>query len=380
MSDLLNWNLFNNTLSESNNWLGYFGSLISSTLTVFLFFETIQKERENRYYEIKRESDERTIAARPTFLVKNDSELTIDIELFTRDGTPLRNVLISGRFKSGRQYQELLNIKSGEVKKFSNDIDYLLIESTSSRDEKNYYCYNSKEKREFSYSISEQKSLFYKQSGFTYFELNQILKELHNDSRIYSVNGTKERVVASEYQWILDLSDQDFVEIKEYTTLLEMQNPLDSSRLNWKSKILAYIKLTRSIDNLEDIIYGDESNYRLLIILRSLLKFLSTKPVNELNNPSEAFIGEFNSLLRDFCMENDCKITKATELLTFDTLLEYLKLLEKYLKYESMDQSRYSNKELVRLALYALSNHYELEEYQKPSYERFMINLLNELY
>ena len=68
-------------------------------------------------------------------------------------------------------------------------------------------------------------------------------------------------------------------------------------------------------------------------------------------------------------MENDCKITKATELLTFDTLLEYLKLLEKYLKYESMDQSRYSNKELVRLALYALSNHYELEEYQKPSYE-----------
>ena len=194
------------------------------------------------------------------------------------------------------------------------------------------------------------------------------------------MNGTKERVVASEYQWILDLSDQDFVEIKEYTTLLEMQNPLDSSRLNWKSKILAYIKLTRSIDNLEDIIYGDESNYRLLIILRSLLKFLSTKPVNELNNPSEAFIGEFNSLLRDFCMENDCKITKATELLTFDTLLEYLKLLEKYLKYESMDQSRYSNKELVRLALYALSNHYELEEYQKPSYEWFMINLLNELY
>ncbi len=86
MSDLLNWNLFNNTLSESNDWLGYFGSLISSTLTVFLFFETIQKERENRYYEIKRESDERTIAARPTFLVKNDSKLTIDIELFTRDG------------------------------------------------------------------------------------------------------------------------------------------------------------------------------------------------------------------------------------------------------------------------------------------------------
>lgn len=379
ISDLLNWNLFQNNLSESNDWLGYFGSLISSMLTLFVFFETLREERQSRRDDMKRDYNEKVIAARPTFLLLGTKDEQISIELFVRDGTPLRNVMISGRLKSGITFQETLNIKSGELRQFSKDVEYLSIEATSAMGEKNFYTYNAKEIRECNYSNLEKVPLFY-QKNITYFELAYILEEL---SYIYGwkFNNWQEYLSDSEYKWILRLNtDSEVEKIQRNVMVLEKQLPLDKDRLRWKYQLLARIKVFHCLKYIDDLIYGGESNYRLLIIAQELQRFLSTEPVVELNNLSDAFIWEFNSILERFCKEAHFHINSASGLLSFSILSTYVEQLIRYLKEESKEQVDFENRERVRLALYALSNHYQLDNYQEKNYERFVVNLLEKLY
>lgn len=377
ISDLFNWGLFQ-SLSTSNDWLGYFGSLISSMLALFVFFETIREERQNRREEENRRYEERIISARPIFFVKNANDEQLSIELFVKDGTPLRNVTISGRFKHGRPFEEVLNIKAGEGKRFSKDVEYLQIKSISSMNEENHYSYNSKEKREYNYPSSERKSLLYlyRKPDLTCFELVYIIKEVKWSHRM------GERLIHSEYSWILELINQDseLQQLKQHVALLERQLPLDRDIIRWKYKILADTKIFHSLRDIEAIIYGNESNYRLLIIIKELQKFLEDKPVRELNNLSAAFIWEFNSQIKRFLKGKSCNFNKASELLVFDNLLNFIEILCTSIEKESEEQYVSENKEMVRLALYALSNHYELQSCQKENYEQFIIQLLNKLY
>lgn len=359
LSALLFWSDLNNLNSFRGNlggdWLGYFGSLVGSLITALVFYLTLsfehQKLREERLEKDKQE----IIEARPIFYISKSDSNSTELEVYSKNGIPLKKVDAIVKYKNSERESLSLSLKI-DTKILTGDVEYLKIESLNIKNEKNYFVYNSQENRELNFSENEQQHFFYGwDTDCTILELQILLKGLGKKINYTGAYRKLNKNIEAYLYRVAGISfenekarQQLYYELSTMENRIYEQSPLSKADLLQISQVSLHVKLGQGKEQLENLYYQSKKFQKDKKYLE-LLKLIIDSGIVKFSEGDKPFIGEFEYYLKKFYHNIGEPVISVIELFNIEKLSGFVDLL--YNNYE------FASDDVRKLPSYILSSY-----------------------